>query len=144
MWKLLFFKRESTTEGPLKSGLGKYIELEKILNKYLPKINYEHVVRIAYVGRTKSSMELVVKLVGRNVSPTKWFRKQRIWLYFDIPPKMSRFWNSKITLLHCTLWAFMNFIPVIKQLNQMKCSNFVLGLKKRRKLSFENFAYFWG
>ena len=141
---LQFFKCESTTEGPLNSGLGKYLELGKILNKYLPKINYEHVVRIAYVGRTKSSMELVVKLVGRNVSPTKWFRKQRIWLYFDIPPKMSRFWNSKITLLHCTLWVFMNFIPVIKQHNQMKCSNFVLGLKKRLKLSFENFAYFWG
>ena len=71
VWMLQFFKRESTTEGPLNSGLGKYLELGKILNKYLPKINYEHVVRIAYVGRTKSSMELVVKLVGRNVSPTK-------------------------------------------------------------------------
>ena len=86
-------------------------------------------------------MELVVKLVGRNVSPTKWFRKQRIWLYFDIPPKVSRFWNSKITLLHCTLWSFMNFIPVIKQYNQMKCSNFY-GFKETTEVILWKFCIF--
>ena len=66
----------------------------------MPEIHDQHVIWVADVGSTKSSMKVVVKLVRRDVAASKMLRTQDTGLKFGIPEKSAWLWKARrLTLL---------------------------------------------